>query len=169
MLVDACAKKHGLSWRTSSKFNAKIARWDRAPSGACWLMKPTTFMNESGCSVRALAKFYRIPSPAIVVLCDDLTIEFGRIKITKAGGAGGHNGVASLLRELAVGFIRYRIGIGPKYPREANLTDFVLGQFNRQEQALFAQKLESYVNGLELLLHSGVDAAMNQLNRKNPP
>ena len=84
------------------------------------------------------------------------------------GSAGGHNGVASLLEHLAGGFIRYRIGIGPKHPPEMDLKDFVLGKFTPDEQTLFNHQLTTYVDGLGLLIDRGPAEAMNQLNRRDP-
>jgi PTH1 family peptidyl-tRNA hydrolase len=123
-------------------------------------------MNDSGRAVRMLADFYKVPPDGVAVVYDDLTIELGRIKTTVRGSAGGHNGVASLLEHLAGGFIRYRIGIGPKHPPEMDLKDFVLGKFTPDEQTIFDQQLSNYIDGLDLLIEQGPDQAMNQLNRR---
>jgi len=166
-VVDALAERHDLSWRTQSRFEAKIGRWDRADGRTGVLAKPQTFMNESGRAVRALADFYKVPPDGIIVIYDDLTIELGRIKLSVRGSAGGHNGVASLLEHLGNGFPRYRIGIGPKRPPEMDLKDFVLGRFAPEEQTVFDQLLSTYVDGLDLLIERGLETAMNQLNRRN--
>jgi PTH1 family peptidyl-tRNA hydrolase len=166
-VVDALAARHGLRWRTQSRFEAMIGRWDRADGRTGVLTKPQTFMNESGRAVRALADFYKVPPAEIIVIYDDLTIELGRVKLSVRGSAGGHNGVASLLEHLGDGFHRYRIGIGPKRPPEMDLKDFVLGRFAPEEQTTFDQLLTTYVDGLDLLIERGADVAMNQLNRRN--
>jgi len=168
-VIDALALRRGLSWRTSSRFEAKIGRWDRADGRTCVLAKPQTFMNGSGRAVRALADFYKLPPAGIIVVYDDLTIELGRIKLAVRGSAGGHNGVASLLDHLGGGFVRYRIGIGPKHPPEMDLKDFVLGKFTPEEQTTFDQHLTAYVDGLDLLVEQGPDQAMNKLNRRTDP
>jgi PTH1 family peptidyl-tRNA hydrolase len=165
-VVDALASRHDLSWKTAARFTAKIGRWDRADGRTCVLARPQTFMNDSGRAVRALADFYKLPPAAIIVVYDDLTIELGRIKLTVRGSAGGHNGVASLLEHLDGGFVRYRIGIGPKHPPEMDLKDFVLGRFTPEEQTTFNQHLTAYVDGLDLLIEQGTDQAMNKLNRR---
>ena len=85
------------------------------------------------------------------------------------GSAGGHNGVADLLQRMGDGFVRYRLGIGPKNPSEMDLKDFVLGRFTDEQQTLFNQQLPHFVSGLRLLLAQGPDQAMNQLNRRNLP
>ena len=168
VVLDAIARKHGLVWKQAGQFEAVIARWDYAPGHTRWLVKPQTFMNESGRSVGAAARFYRISPGAITVVYDDFTIDFGLTKITITGSAGGHNGVKSLLEHVGDGFVRYRIGIGPRQPPQMELTDFVLGKFTPEQQILLLKKIDHYVEGLELLLARGTEAAMNQLNRRDP-
>jgi PTH1 family peptidyl-tRNA hydrolase len=167
-VVDALAAKHGLAWRKETAFEAELARWDRAPGAAVLLAKPLTFMNESGRSAGALARFHRLSPENVVVVCDDLNLDVGRLKVSVTGSAGGHNGLASLLEHLGEGFVRYRLGIGPRQPPEMDLKDFVLGNFSPEQQAIIDNKLEFLINGLELLLERGADQAMNQLNRKDP-
>jgi PTH1 family peptidyl-tRNA hydrolase len=168
IVLEALAKKHGLGWRSQPAFDAEVARWDLAPGQTCWLAKPLTFMNESGRAIGALARFYRVAAPDIAAVYDDCGIDCGRLKITVTGSAGGHNGVASLLEHLGDGFVRYRLGIGPKQPPEMDLKDYVLSKFTPEQLVIIEQKLDHYVQGLELLLARGADQAMNQLNRKDP-
>jgi PTH1 family peptidyl-tRNA hydrolase len=169
VVIDALAERHALVWRRSLRFKARVARWEPAPDCTCLLVKPATYMNESGRAVRALAGFHKIPASAIIVVHDDLTIELGRVKISERGSAGGHNGVASLLEHLGGGFVRYRVGIGPKHSPEMDLKDFVLGKFTPAEQALFNHHLTTYVDGLGLLIEEGPARAMNLLNRRDQP
>ncbi len=168
IVLEALARKHGLAWRPQPAFEAEVARWDLAPGQTCWLAKPLTFMNESGRAIGALARFYRLPASGVAAVYDDCAIDCGRLKITVTGSAGGHNGVASLLEHLGDGFVRYRLGIGPKQPPEMDLKDYVLSKFTPEQLVIIEQKLDHYVQGLELLLARGADQAMNQLNRKDP-
>ena len=108
-----------------------------------------------------------MPVTAIAAVYDDCAIDCGRLKVSVTGSAGGHNGVASLLEHLGDGFVRYRLGIGPKQPPEMDLKDFVLSKFTPEQLVIIDQKLDHYVQGLELLLDRGADQAMNQLNRKD--
>jgi PTH1 family peptidyl-tRNA hydrolase len=165
-LVEALASRHGVSWKVQARFEAKIGRWDRAGGRTCVLVEPQTYMNDSGRAVRAIADFYKVPPDEVIAVYDDLTIELGRIKLTVRGSAGGHNGVSSLIEHLGGGFVRYRLGIGPKHPPEMDLKDFVLGKFTPEEQTTFNQHLNAYIDGLELLLDQGTDQAMNKLNRR---
>jgi len=168
VVIDAFAAKLGLTWKAAAQFDAQIARWDRPGRSSCYLVKPQTFMNDSGTSVGALARYYKIPPPSIVAIYDDLTIDLGLVKVSVTGSAGGHNGVASLLEHLGNGFVRYRLGIGPKAPPQMDLKDFVLGKFTASQHAIVTQQLPHYLAGLDLLLSRGADAAMNQLNRRDP-
>jgi PTH1 family peptidyl-tRNA hydrolase len=168
VVLDALAQKHRLAWKRASQFDADVARWDLAPGQTRWLMKPLTFMNQCGKSVGALARYHKLEPSELVAVYDDLTIDLGLIKVTTSGSAGGHNGVASLLEHLGGGFVRYRIGIGPKQPAQMDMADYVLGKFSPEQQLIITQKLDQYVQGLELLLSRGVEPAMNQLNRRDP-
>ncbi|MEO5959605.1 MAG: aminoacyl-tRNA hydrolase [Opitutaceae bacterium] len=167
VVLDAFARKHALAWKQAPQFDAAIARWDLPGGRTRWLVKPQTFMNESGRAVGAVARFYKIAPEAMAAVYDDLTIDLGLVKVTTTGSAGGHNGVASLLEHLGDGFVRYRIGIGPRQPPQMELTDFVLGKFTPEQQILVTQKLDQYGQGLDLLLSRGVEPAMNQLNRRD--
>lgn len=168
VVLEAFAKKHGIAWKHVAQFEAEVARWD-TPGRTRWLVKPLTFMNASGRAVAALARFYKIEPGDIAAVYDDLTIDLGLVKVTVSGSAGGHNGVASLLEHVGDGFVRYKLGIGPKQPVQMELSDFVLGKFTSEQNTLLAQKLESHVAGLDLLLSRGAEAAMNQLNRRIQP
>ena len=169
IVLDAWAAKRGLSWKTQSQFNAEIARWDRPGHGPCYLVKPLTYMNESGRAVGPLMRFYKLEPSNVLAIYDDLTIDLPLVKVSVTGSAGGHNGVASLLEHVGTGFVRYRLGIGPKQPPQMDLKDFVLGKFTEDQNALVNRQLDHYLSGLDLLLFRGVDAAMNQLNRRDIP
>ena len=166
VVLDAFAKKHGLVWKHVAQFEAEIARWD-TPGRTRWLVKPLTFMNDSGRAVGAVARYYKIAPADIAAVYDDLTIDLGLVKVTITGSDGGHNGVTSLLEHLGDGFARYRLGIGPKDPPQMELTDFVLGKFTPAQHTLLTQKLDHHLQGLDLLLSRGTEAAMNQLNRRD--
>lgn len=167
VVVDAFVSQLGLSWRYQSQFEAEIARWDRPGQPTCHFAKPLTYMNESGRSLAALARFYKIAPAGVVVVYDEYTIDLGLLKVTTSGSAGGHNGVDSILRLLGEGFIRYRLGIGPKEPRQMDIKDFVLGKFTTAQQSIIAKNKDHYLQGLDLLLNRGVERAMTTLNRRD--
>lgn len=165
-VLDELARREGLTWKHQAAFQADVARWNHPSGRPVLLAKPQTFMNESGRSAHALASYFKISPPAIAAVYDDLTIDLGLVKVSDRGSAGGHNGVADLLQKLGGGFIRYRLGIGPKTPPQMDLKDFVLGKFTPEQRHLVDQNLSTYVSGLDLLLTSGPERAMNLLNRR---
>lgn len=169
MVLDALAAEEKLSWQTQERFEAEIARWDFAPGHTVWFAKPLTFMNESGRAIQKLAAFHKVQPASITVVYDDLTIDTGLMKVSVKGSAGGHNGIADLLARMGDGFVRYRLGIGPKLPRDMDLKDYVLGRFTDEQQNLFNTQLPRFTSGLRTLLAQGPDKAMNQLNRRNLP
>jgi PTH1 family peptidyl-tRNA hydrolase len=169
LVLDAYASKHGLAWKDAPQFEAIIARRDLGPGRALWLVKPQTFMNESGRAVGAVARYHKIPTCDTAAVYDDLTIDLGLVKVSVRGSDAGHNGVASLLEHLGDGFSRLRLGIGPRQPPQMDLKDFVLARFTQEQLTQIQQKTDTYVQDLELLIASGPDQAMNKLNRRDTP
>ena len=166
-VVDALAAAEGLKWKAESRFEAATARWDVRPGVTRLLVKPTTFMNDSGRALRGLLDFHKAAVSDLIVAYDDLTIDTGSVKVSVTGSAGGHNGVASLLEHLGSGFVRYRLGINEARPAGMDIKDFVLGKFSTEQTKLIDQKLNSFVDGLRLLLERGHAEAMNTLNRRD--
>ncbi len=166
-VVDALAVAEGLKWKSESRFESETARWDVRPGVTRLLVKPQTFMNDSGRALRLLLDFHKLPVDALIVTYDDLTIELGRMKVSVTGSAGGHNGIASLLEHLGSGFIRYRLGIGSTRPADMDIKDFVLGKFSTEQTNVIDQKLTTFVDGLRLLVNRGSADAMNILNRRD--
>jgi PTH1 family peptidyl-tRNA hydrolase len=98
------------------------------------VMKPTTFMNLSGEAVQAVANFYNIVPTNIVVIHDELDIDFGHIRLRSGGSSAGHNGVKSVSKYIGEDYGRIRIGVGPKHPAKIQSEDFILQKFSSQEQ-----------------------------------
>jgi PTH1 family peptidyl-tRNA hydrolase len=165
-VVDALAAAEGLKWKHESRFEAETARWDVRPGVTRLLVKPQTFMNDSGRALRALLAFHKVAPAALIAAYDDFNIDLGLVKVSVTGSAGGHNGVASLLEHVGDGFVRYRLGIGVPRPAGMDIKDFVLGKFSPTESTLISQKLNTLVDGLRLLLEQGPAHAMNLLNRR---
>lgn len=167
MVVDALAAAEGLSWKHEARFEADIARWNVRPGETRWLIKPQTFMNESGRALRKLLDFHKLPAESLAVAYDEINIEIGRVKLSVDGSAGGHNGIASLLEHVGNGFLRYRLGIGSsERPVGMDIADYVLGKFSLSEQTIIDQNLKTFVEGARLLFTSSPAEAMNRLNRR---
>lgn len=165
VVLDALAEALGGTWKEERQFKALVSKVTLAGQSV-WLVKPQTFMNQSGKTLAALARFYKVLPEAFAVVYDDITLALGRLKLTVQGGAGGHNGVASVLQELGTGFTRFRIGIGDKSHPDMDLADYVLGHFTSDEQAALMPRIPEFVRGLTLLVDKGAEDAMNLLNTK---
>ena len=131
------------------------------------LAKPLSYMNLSGGPVKALADYFKVSyEQELIVIYDDIDLEPGMIRIKKQGSAGGHNGIKDLIRQLGTQkFIRIKVGVGAK-PKGWDLADYVLGRFSTEERKLVDNAIERACDAVEMILKDGVDAAMNQYNRK---
>lgn len=166
VVVDALARAEGLSWSHEPRFESDVARWSVRPGVTRWLVKPRTFMNESGRAIGALLAFHKVPPESLTVVLDDFNIDLGLVKVSVRGSAGGHNGLASVLAHVGEGFARYRLGIGVPRPTAMDIADFVLSPFPPSEQSRIDPLIPNYVDGLRLLLEHGPAHAMNLLNRR---
>jgi PTH1 family peptidyl-tRNA hydrolase len=130
--------------------------------------KPQTYMNESGRAVGALLRFYKVPVERLLVIFDDLDLPFGTIRLRADGGAGGHNGMRSIMQHLGGNqFARLRIGIG-RPPGRMDPAAFVLQDFSRAETAELDGLLERAVQAIDVFTKEGITIAMNQFNANQP-
>lgn len=156
---------------TGSKLNLEAKFFGHAGklknSSEVWLLKPTTFMNASGRSVGALAKFYKIRPEAILVIHDELDLPPGTIKLKKGGGHGGHNGLKDIAAQLGTpDFWRLRLGIG--HPGDKNaVANYVLKDPTRDEMRAIEENIDQSTSLLPLLLKGEFEAAMLKLHTKN--
>ena len=131
------------------------------------LLRPVTFMNQSGRSIRACVDFYSINREDILVIHDDIDIPAGRIKVVKNGGAGGHKGVLSIIQHLGTSeFSRIKIGIGRPRHMET-IEDYVLSPFYRDEKGITEKMIQMGVRACGLFVSDGIEAAMNHINCQN--
>ncbi len=131
----------------------------------CLVMKPQTFMNNSGESVGEAAKFYKIPPENIVVISDDISLDVGNIRIKRKGSAGGHNGLKSIIAHLgSENFIRIKVGVGKKPFADYDLADWVLGRFPKDKESDLKQALENAVDSIPYIVNNQIDKAMNLYN-----
>jgi PTH1 family peptidyl-tRNA hydrolase len=130
-----------------------------------YLLKPQTFMNLSGRSVAEALRFYKLSLSDLIVVHDELDIPFGSVKLKQGGGHGGHNGLRSLGQELgSTDFARLRIGIGR--PVHGDVTNYVLGNFPKDEMDDLLGVLDGAVDALEMVLKDGMPKAMSIFNAK---
>ena len=161
MVVDELARRHGGSWR--SKFNGQLAdvRIDQHKVG---LLKPETYMNESGRSVQAATSFFKVEPDAVLVVHDEGDFDLGRLQVRLGGGFAGHNGLRSIAQHLGTpDFMRLRIGVGrPERGDRRSLADFVLADFEPHDDAegLIARAADA----VETLDADGLEAAQRAFN-----
>ena len=131
------------------------------------LVKPQTYMNLSGESVREVIDFYKIDEKSeLIVISDDVSLDVGQIRIRKKGSAGGHNGLKNIILHLGHDeFHRVRMGVGEK-PEGYDLVDYVLGHFPKEDQEVMDESVGRAADAVEVMITDGVDAAMNQYNKK---
>jgi PTH1 family peptidyl-tRNA hydrolase len=163
-VVDRLADDFGISFGRE-KFNAVFGR-GRVEGFDVVLAKPMAFMNLSGPPVRAVAEFFRISLQAVVIVHDDIDLDYGRLKIKVKGGHGGHNGIRSLINAFSGGdFTRLRVGIG-RSGAGAQVADYVLDQFTREEAAELPHLISRARDAVVTILCKGTKVGMNQFNMK---
>lgn len=133
------------------------------------LLKPQTYMNNSGESVRAAADFYKLAAEQVIVVYDDISLDVGGVRVRAQGSAGGHNGMKSIIAHLGTDkYPRVRVGIGDKPPR-MDLADYVLSRFTKAEEEEIEKAAADAADAVELLIAAGVQAAMNRYNKVKRP
>lgn len=127
------------------------------------VIKPQTFMNGSGSAVSTVAKFYKIPSNRIIVICDDVNLDIGKIRIRRKGSDGGQKGMRDIISHIATSEIpRIKIGVGKKPHPEYNLADWVLSKFPEDSQKDLETVLDKSVAAINEIILNGIDSAMNK-------
>jgi peptidyl-tRNA hydrolase, PTH1 family len=160
-IVDRLAAEWGLAWQHDKSWHALWARGEKAI-----LVKPATYMNRSGEPLQAVAHFYKIAPPEILVVLDDMALPLGRLRLRPDGGTAGHNGLESIIVQFGTEEIpRLRVGIGAG-PREG-ATDYVLGRFFEEERPLVDEVVARAADAVKCAIDNGLLSAMNQFN-KNP-
>ncbi len=168
-VIDAIAEKSDIVVG-EKKHKAVIGKGIVAGQKAV-LVKPLTYMNLSGESVRSVIDFYKVDEKSeLIVISDDVSLDMGQIRIRKRGSDGGHNGLKNIIMHLGHDeFIRVRMGVGEKPPR-MDLADYVLGHFSAKEREVMNEGARTATLAIGTIIAEGPDAAMNRYNaRKRPP
>lgn len=160
--LDLLAKSEGLRFDAAPRFHAETATWNR-PDGRVLLAKPQTFMNNSGESVAALARYYQIPSENIIVVYDDLDLPPGKLRLKHGGGYGGHNGLCSINQYLPdSNYVRAKIGIGR--PAHSEIIAWVLGRAEEGDRADEGRVFNALLNEIEAILNGQLPQAANRIH-----
>ena len=163
MVLDSMTEKLGVKV-DRAKFHALYG--DAVVGGTRVLfVKPQTFMNSSGISVREVANYYKIPADHILIISDDITLPVGRMRLRKNGSAGGHNGLKSIIEELGSdAFPRLRIGVGEKPHPDYPLIDWVLSKFTDDEIKTLSSEYGVAKEGIETVISGDIDKAIALCN-----
>ena len=161
MVVDELARRQGGSWR--SKFSGQLSQ-TRLDDARLALVKPETYMNESGKAIAAAARFFKTPVEAVLVVHDDVDLEEGRLQARRGGGLAGHNGLRSIAQALgSQEFLRLRVGVGrPGRGDRRSVADYVLAAFEPETDvdALVTRSADA----VETIVHDGLEAAQQRFN-----
>lgn len=163
--IDVLAEKYNIKVDTG-KGRALVGN-GRIEGQSVLLVKPLTFMNLSGESIRALTDFYKIDETSqLIVIYDDISLPPGQLRIREKGSAGGHNGIKSIISHLGgQEFLRIKVGVGAK-PAGWDLADYVLSHFTPEDRKKVEEALKRAADAAVSLMTDGVEAAMNEYNRK---
>ncbi len=164
LVLDELANRFSLKFKRSERFNAEIASGE-IENQKVYLLKPQTYMNLSGLSVKKCVDFYKIKKPGILVVADDAALEFDEAKLKPKGGSGGHNGHKSIEGHIGSDYARLKMGIGESKTRA--LEDHVLTSFSDSELRLLGTFLDRGVAAILQWLNEGLEKTMNQVNTNN--
>ena len=164
MAIDALAEKCGVRI-DRVKFHALVSEANVAGKRVL-LMKPTTYMNNSGVAIGEAAAFYKIPPENVIVLHDEISFDVGYMRIRRKGSAGGHNGLKSIIAHLSSdAFPRVKIGVGNKPSPDYDLADFVLGKFSKEDIEKLKTENADIIASVELMLNGKIEEAMNKYSK----
>ena len=164
MVIDEIAKNNNVVFK-KSKFNALTADC-KIGNFRVLLIKPLTYMNLSGEAINKALNFYKIDPQSLIVICDDINLDAGKIRIRAKGSDGGQNGLKNIILNLKTQeFKRVRIGIGAKPHPDYDLKDWVLGKFKAEDKDAVAASLETTVKAVNEILSRGIDSAMNKYSK----
>jgi len=162
--VDLLARRHGVEFRDYRKYSGETARLSISGQDLI-LLKPTTYMNRSGLSVRQVSDFFKIEPDDILVAHDELDLPVGGVRLKHGGGHGGHNGLRDTIAHIGEDFWRLRLGIG--HPgNKADVIDYVLTRAPRVEEDLMLEAVNSAADSIPLLLEQGAERAMTKLHSR---
>ena len=164
MAIAAMEEKYGFAVQ-NHKYKALVTT-AQIGGKSCLIMKPETFMNNSGEAIEQARAFYKIPLENVLVIYDDISLEPGHLRIRRRGSAGGHHGIKSIIA-LCGGedFPRIKIGVGKKPRPDYDLADWVLGKFTEEQSKLFMSRMDDVCSAAELIVSGKTDEAMNKYNK----
>lgn len=160
-VIAELSRRHGAS-KPKSRFDAELSE-SGIGGEKVLLAAPQTFMNASGRAVRQLVDFFQLPISDLLVICDDINLPLGRLRIRKSGSAGGQKGLENVIQHLGANVPRLRIGVGQP-PQHLDSADYVLDRFHKSELAAIDEATGRAADAVEMWVIDGIDQAMNRFN-----
>jgi PTH1 family peptidyl-tRNA hydrolase len=162
--VDLLARRHGVEFRDYRKYSGETARVT-IEGQELILLKPTTYMNRSGLSIRQISDFYKVVPDDILVAHDELDLPVGSVRLKHGGGHGGHNGLRDTIAHVGENFWRLRLGIG--HPgNKFEVIDYVLTRAPRVEEEMILEAVNTAADSVPLILEQGAERAMTKLHSR---
>ena len=165
MAVDLLAKEEKFDF-SKHKFKSVCGEF-KLKDMRILVLKPETFMNNSGSAVIEAKNFYKIPEDHIIIIFDDMMLDVGKLRIRRKGSHGGHNGIKSIIAHTGTTvFKRIKVGVGEK-PKGQDLVNYVLGHFSKGEMEQIQSGIEMAAKSIAVMVEDGIQKAMNDFNGKN--
>lgn len=162
--VDAVARKYGGAFRYEKKFDAECCKVSISGNDV-WLVKPQSYMNNSGGPVRAALDYYRLDAKHLLVAHDEIDLPPGTVRLKQGGGHGGHNGIRDVMQHCGADFMRLRIGVG--HPGEKDdVTGYVLKRGSSEVEAAVEKNVDEALDVMPMLTDDGLNAAMKKLHTR---
>lgn len=160
--VDELARRDGARFKYEKRFDAEICKFELAGSDV-WLIKPQSYMNQSGGPIRGILDYYKQPPARLLVAHDEIDLPPGTVRLKLNGGHGGHNGLRDVIRHCGADFMRLRLGVGhPGHKDE--VTDYVLKNASRDMESAIRKNVDEAADVMPLLAEEGLNAAMKKLH-----
>ena len=163
-MLDELSLRNGCQWKESPRFHSFttiLREWARP----ALLIKPLTFVNESGSYIKPLLKYHGCDTEDMIVIYDDVAFEPGRFKISTDGGDGGHKGIKDIIGKIGPCFVRFRLGIGKK-SAQTSMSAHVLGKLSTREQVMMKDNFDFFAEALQRIVDKGATHAMNLSNKR---
>lgn len=163
LTLDELAKEFAAEYKQSARFEAELAKFELTDQ-TIYLLKPQTYMNLSGRSIRKCIDFYKVKVGHILVVVDDAYLEFGECKLKPKGGSAGHQGLKNIEGHIGQDYARLKMGIGQ--PKKGQLESYVLEKFSANEMAELGHFIDQGVDAIKKWIDTGLEKTMNVVNTK---
>ena len=163
-MLDELSSRHGCQWKERPRFHSFttiLEGWHRP----ALLIKPLTYVNESGSYIKPLLKYHGCETEEVIVVYDDVAFEPGRFKISADRGDGGHKGIKNIIDKIGPCFVRFRLGIGKKSD-QTSMSAHVLGKFSHGELDILKDNFDFFAEALQRIVDKGATHAMNRSNKR---